>query len=383
MSRRRALVALAALAIVLVVAFLLAQAGPQPLAPAPTPAGRLPGPVSSDRAIVVEGDWYRLAFTVPRYPDRKEDHQGGLDVLLVDLMNRAQRTLDVADYDFDLANVAQAMADARRRGVRVRMVTDSDTVGDTRNVAIQSALKTLRDADVPIVEDGRPAIMHDKFTIVDGEWLSTGSWNYTDGDTYRLNNWMGIFQSRELAENYTAHFEELFVKKNFAGAGRAPLPHARIQVGGATIRTCFSPNGGCERQIVQTIGDRAQRSIIFMAFSFTSDPIGEAMLAKARSGVRVEGVFETTGSSTAFSEYGRMKAAGLAVLTDGNPYVMHHKVIVLDDAVTLAGSFNFSSNADTDNNENLLIVDDAAIARAFREEYERVRAVAENPPARQ
>ena len=96
----------------------------------------------------------------------------------------------------------------------------------------------------------------------------------------------------------------------------------------------------------------------------------------------MQGVFETTGSNTPFSEYGKMKQAGLDVYQDGNPYVMHHKVILLDDRVTIFGSFNFSENADKDNDENLLIVTDPAFTAQFEQEYQRVLAVAKNPPAK-
>jgi len=68
------------------------------------------------------------------------------------------------------------------------------------------------------------------------------------------------------------------------------------------------------------------------------------------------------------------------VLLDGNPYVMHHKVFILDGRTVLFGSFNFSNNADKDNDENILFVDDPALAQAFEAEFQRVREVALNPP---
>jgi phosphatidylserine/phosphatidylglycerophosphate/cardiolipin synthase-like enzyme len=61
---------------------------------------------------------------------------------------------------------------------------------------------------------------------------------------------------------------------------------------------------------------------------------------------------------------------------------MHHKVIIIDNHVTLFGSFNFSSNADKDNDENLLIVDDPGLTAAFEAEYQRVRSLALSPPVR-
>ena len=124
---------------------------------------------------------------------------------------------------------------------------------------------------------------------------------------------------------------------------------------------------------------QAQQSIHFLAFSFTNDVIGQAMIARAKAGVSVAGVFETTGSETQYSEYGKMRKAKLDVLQDGNPYVMHHKVIIIDGHTVIFGSFNFSNNADKDNDENLLIVDDPTLAQAFEAEFQRVREVALHP----
>jgi phosphatidylserine/phosphatidylglycerophosphate/cardiolipin synthase-like enzyme len=94
----------------------------------------------------------------------------------------------------------------------------------------------------------------------------------------------------------------------------------------------------------------------------------------------VRGVFETTGSETRFSEYGRMKDARLDVWQDGNPYLMHHKVFIVDEQTVILGSFNFSENADTENDENVMIVDDPSLAQAFTAEFGRVYEQAKNPP---
>jgi phosphatidylserine/phosphatidylglycerophosphate/cardiolipin synthase-like enzyme len=338
---------------------------------------------AADRiGVSARSDWYALYSNNPSYPDDRETHRGGLDSRLVALMDQAQRTLDVADYDFDLESVTEAMVRAKQRGVRVRMVTDSDTVANTKHKYIQEAFGKLKAVGIPIVEDNRAAIMHHKFAVVDGARVSTGSWNYTDGDTYRLNNWMGIFESPALAANYSAEFAQMFEQRKFGPAKARQTANPTLTVDSARVQNCFSPQDGCADLIVDTIEREAKQSIQFMAFSFTHDGIGEAIMERAKAGVKVEGVFETTGSSTPFSEYGRMKKAGLAVYTDGNPYAMHHKVIILDGRISIAGSFNFSNNADKDNDENLLIVEDRGFAQFFEAEFDRVLRQAQNPPKR-
>ena len=326
------------------------------------------------------GDWYEVYFTDPKYPDRPETRHGGVDEWFVPFLDSAKRSLDVAIYDFDLDNAADALVRAKNRGVAVRMVIDSDTLNNTKDDEIQRAVGKLTQASIPIVDDNRQPIMHNKFVVRDGEEVWTGSWNFTVGDTYRLNNNAVRLRSDRLAENYAAEFRKMFDGKQFGPNKPAGVPNPQLTIGGARIENYFAPEDRVASRIIAHVRE-AQRSIRFMAFSFTHDGIGQAVREKAQAGVSVVGVFERTGSETQFSEFGKLKQAGLEVYQDGNPYAMHHKVFILDDTKVIFGSFNFSDGADRDNDENLLVVTDAAFARPFVQEFDRILAVAKNPPA--
>src|SRR4051812_5913134 len=94
-----------------------ASAAGRSSAPVVVPAG----PVTDiGSGTCVSDSWYTLCFTGPKYPDDKTRHKDGLDEQLVTLIEKAQKTLDIADYDFDLSDVADAMAKAKARGVTVR-----------------------------------------------------------------------------------------------------------------------------------------------------------------------------------------------------------------------------------------------------------------------
>lgn len=329
----------------------------------------LPAPLAGSEPPIV------AYFTQPLIPDRPDRHRGGLDERLVALIDQAQQSLEVAVYDFDLQNVAEAMARAARRGVRVRMVTDTDTRENQAQPAVQRAFRLVEAAGIPIIDDRRPAIMHHKFAIIDGRLVLTGSWNFTEGDTYRLNNNAVVLRSPEVAADFQREFEQLFSERRFGRAKRPVTPYPRVTVGTAVVETLFAPQDRVAQRLSERI--RAARTTIrFLAFSFTHDGLGNAVLERHRAGVRVEGVIERVGAETPFSEYRRLKAAGVAVYLDGNPYAMHHKVFILDDRVVAFGSFNFSRNADEENDENLLIVEDTDLARAFTEEFARVLALA-------
>jgi hypothetical protein len=72
-----------------------------------------------------------------------------------------------------------------------------------------------------------------------------------------------------------------------------------------------------------------------MASSFRHDDLGKAMLSQTETGVDVLGIFETRGIETEYSELSRLYCAGLSVRQDGNPGIMHHKAIILDDEVVI------------------------------------------------
>ena len=133
----------------------------------------------------------------------------------------------------------------------------------------------------------------------------------------------------------------------------------------------FAAEDEVVRQLKPVI-EAAQSKIRFMAFSFTNDEIGQAVIDRAKDGVLVQGVFETRGSDTEFSEFGRMQKQQLDVWQDGNPYTLHHKVFIIDDQTVVLGSYNFSVNADESNDENLLVIHSADIAKEFVAEFNRV-----------
>jgi phosphatidylserine/phosphatidylglycerophosphate/cardiolipin synthase-like enzyme len=116
----------------------------------------------------VSGDWIRVYFTSPRYPDDDAYHYAGLDEELASVIEQAETSVDLVAYDFDLARVADALIAAYSDGVQVRVVVESDN-------ADEQAVADLRQAGVPLVEDERTSgLMHNKFAVIDGQWVWTG-----------------------------------------------------------------------------------------------------------------------------------------------------------------------------------------------------------------
>lgn len=325
-------------------------------------------------AIVEPGDgsnsWYRLYFTDPTVTGQIDEPTGGLPDQVAASMDTAQRTLDVVVYEFNWEPLAEAMIRAAERGVAVRLVTDTDTVTEDK-----ALIDELKQAGIPVVDDQRNAIMHDKFVIIDGSVVWTGSMNFTINDGYKNNNNFMEIRSTRLAENYQAKFDQMFEDKIFGETLYAPNPV--ISISGTEVETYFSPDAGVADAILEELR-AAETSIYFLAFSFTRDDMSDVLIEKHQAGLIVQGVFETRQiGAGADAAWLALTQAGVAVRQDGNPRTMHHKVFIIDGETVVMGSYNFSNNAEENNDENILILHNANIAQAYFAEFQKVWAVAE------
>jgi phosphatidylserine/phosphatidylglycerophosphate/cardiolipin synthase-like enzyme len=183
------------------------------------------------------------------------------------------------------------------------------------------------------------------------------------------------FASRRLAADYIHEFEQMFAGR-FGTSKRSATPYPQVRLGAGRVEVYFSPQDGVAQHVLQRLA-AAKKSIHFMTFSYTADTIADAMVAKRKAGLAVRGVFESQNASGSGADFNRLRQGGVDVLEDGNCYILHHKVIVIDERTVLTGSYNFTSSAEKDNDENLVIVDDPALARAYLHEFQRVYAQAQ------
>ncbi|NJC94717.1 MAG: DUF1669 domain-containing protein, partial [Anaerolineae bacterium] len=119
----------------------------------------------------------------------------------------------------------------------------------------------------------------------------------------------------------------------------------------------------------------AQGSIYFLAFSFTSNELGEVVREKAEAGLTVKGVMdEEQIASNTGTEFDPFRQAGLDVRIEGIDGQMHHKVFIVDGKIVVFGSYNFSRSAEERNDENIIIVYNQQIAEQFMLEFQRIYA---------
>jgi len=311
--------------------------------------------------------WLGIYCTAPLDP-ASESLRGGPDARLAEAIDAAVYSVDVAVYHLNLWSVRDALLRAAERGVRVRVVVESDGMFDAE-------VQDLVQAGIPVLGDRRESLMHDKFTVIDGLEVWTGSMNYSVGSAYRDHNLLLRLRSSALAEDYTREFEEMFVDDRFGPLSMADTPNPAITIDGMRVEVWFAPDDGVASRLVGLIDD-ARSQVDFLAFTFTSDALAEALLRAGERGVTVRGVIERDQAEAAGSDYARLQQAGIDVRQDSNPGTMHHKLLLIDQGVVATGSYNFTRSAEESNDENVVILFSPEAAAELEVEFAGIYAAA-------
>jgi len=159
-------------------------------------------------------------------------------------------------------------------------------------------------------------------------------------------------------------------KEQFISSLQNQISDLKQQLNLKILGVYFSPNGECEEQLLYWIS-RANVSIHILIYSFTLDSISDALIEAHDRGVDVKVVFEKQ-QITRYSEYQKLKAAGIEVRNDTNSAYMHDKIMIIDGIIVITGSYNYSTRAEKSNNENLIIILSDDVANIYEQEFEKI-----------
>ena len=315
--------------------------------------------------------WWEVYFTEPLTINDPNNPAGSIEEKLINFINAAQVSIHIASFEFNLPRVTDALIAAKARGVDVRWVTDDENGLEIDGNANRGQFTRLMAAGVEVKDDaGRTALMHNKFWLFDRQITWTGSTNITVNGIYKQNNNVIVIHSPEVTEIYEREWEELWTAQLGPRAPSTKNNQWAI-LDGTPLQILFSAEDDAVDSLIAILND-AQVSIRFLAFSFTDYPMAQAMIARAQAGVDVQGIFETFGSNSTRAELKTLWCAGLPVRQDGNSSFLHDKVIIVDNSIVVTGSLNFSSSADEENEENVVILDNPEIAALYLQEYQKL-----------
>jgi phosphatidylserine/phosphatidylglycerophosphate/cardiolipin synthase-like enzyme len=328
---------------------------------------------------------------------RKDTARGNADLtnLLIQRINAATKSIDCALYSLSNTvgqTIANALVQARARGVKVRFIIERDNMYAGTGLVVNQIIVP---AGIPwIMDDFDPAnggvgIQHNKFFVFDYRggapdkiWVWTGSWNPTDpGTNDDAQNSIEI-QDQSLAGAYTLEFNEMWgsdtdtpdqANSRFGARKLDNTPHV-FNINGIPVECYFSPSDRTTSHIISTL-DKAQKSIGVAMLTFTRSDIANELKSEKTSGVKVRAILDN-GTDTG-SQYASLVASGLDVRLKPSSLsgLLHHKYAVVDADLTtvpqyvITGSHNWSSAAETSNNENTLIVQSNTVANQYLQEF--------------
>ena len=162
----------------------------------------------------------------------------------------------------------------------------------------------------------------------------------------------------------------------------ACVGHAAETFSPARVAVYFSPNGGATEAVVPEV-NAAKFQVLVQAYNFTSVPIAKALVEAHKRGVTVLAVLDKSNETEKYSAATFLVNAGIQTLIDDQQAIAHSKVMVIDSATIITGSFNFTKAAEEKNAENLLVIKDAPELVTAYEANIRAHASHSHPYGRQ
>ena len=133
----------------------------------------------------------------------------------------------------------------------------------------------------------------------------------------------------------------------------------------------FSPGDTCLRRLCDLMRG-CRDTLDICVFTIADDRLTEAILDCHARGVQVRVVSDNDKQHDSGSDIARLRDRGVPVRLDDAPYHMHHKFALFDGCLLANGSFNWTRSATTNNDENLVVTDDANLVRVFGLQFEKL-----------
>jgi phosphatidylserine/phosphatidylglycerophosphate/cardiolipin synthase-like enzyme len=392
-----------------------------------------PGPLPPGFAVVFNhNDAQRYRSPITDQWRRGDD----LEAFILQGIDDARREILVAVQELSLPRVAEALARRHQEGLTVRVILENTYSTPwsqehpanlsphqrTRHNQLEAlgwgdAVAILQREKVPLIDDTADGskgsgLMHEKFMVIDGRVVITGSANFTpscvhgDADDARTRgnvNHLLRIESAELAALFSQEFARMWgdgpggANDSRFGLGKEAGALQVVKVGSTPVGVLFAPqrrrdpNNGLA--LLNTLLEGAKRQVDLALFVLSDQSVGNTLGKLHRRGVKIRLLADPGFANRSFSEVLDLMGTQLpdrncrieagntplkaAIEGVGTPQLargdkLHHKLAVIDGARIITGSFNWSPSAAHQNDETLLVIDSPQLARHFAAEIDRL-----------
>ena len=141
-----------------------------------------------------------------------------------------------------------------------------------------------------------------------------------------------------------------------------------ISIKSNEVSLCFTPPLGCGEQIARLIS-QAESSIYVQAYGITSSEIVNQLIAAHNRGLHIRVLLDKSNLNDKYSKMDQLQNAGIDVSIDRVPGIAHNKVMIIDNKIVIAGSFNFTNSADKRNAENVTVINNTLVAQQYLQNW--------------
>ena len=301
-----------------------------------------------------------------------------LEETIIQFIEGALKRLEIAIQEVDNWNIANAIIQAKQRGVITTVVLEGDYLKSYPGLknpyneggSLQhnrEIMATMMRAGVNVKLDFNTSIFHQKFIVRDRASVLTGSTNFTNTGVSNNLNHIFVIHDKKIARLYYREFKEIMQGRfGYLNEVHDPVPDVEV-VSGIPIKVLFAPDHNPEMEIMKQMA-KAKHRIDFAIFTFAqSSGIDDQMLVTARAGIQIKGIFENKAGNQKWAATRVLDQAGIDTYLasklvhkqfDKKLGKLHHKLMIIDEQVVIGGSFNYTGPANALNDENIMIFGD-------------------------
>lgn len=367
----------------------------------------------------LEKDNIDIYFVDPlknKKPINEPDSDAALALLA--MINNAKESIDFAIYGIGAQDeIFMALVDAQKRGVKVQGVTDVDM--NYRNIypdtfRLISFLKDVvvdfestkqteekirphfykNNVNLPYMQNItfdvnnntidrsyisqygiviQKGIMHNKFFIIDNNYVWTGSTNISSSCMTYNSNVSAAIKSSKIAKLYKQEFNQMYLDGKFHENKKEIKANENIRIDDNTlISVYFSPKNQVFYNAIIPLIENAKSTIDVPMFYLTHKGTIQALLNASSRGVKIRIILDAVAAQSAYSKHDILREAGIQVKVENWGGKMHMKSMIIDNEVIIVASTNWTSTAAHTNDENLLVIKNQNLARQFTREFERL-----------
>lgn len=261
---------------------------------------------------------------------------------LIESMRQAKCTIDIAIYALKDRRIIQTLNEKAKQGIKVTVVCDASASEGVEKLLHRAIKLTCR---------AGTGLMHDKWIIVDQEYLWIGSANMTKDSLHKHFNLMEQMHSPEVASHLSRKINQLSL-----GKYEKPIPPLHFTVKGKRSSLHFLPDDPHASETIKGLIDSAEKTVRVAMYTFTRRDLADSLIAAKRRGVNVEVALDKSTSKNASKKIDALlRKSKIKQYYNCGSELLHHKFVWIDDRIVAHGSANWTIAAFKQNDDCIMI----------------------------